>query len=224
MDLGGILNTAVAVGIPLVLAITLHEAAHGYVAYRLGDPTAKKLGRLTLDPIKHIDPFGTIIMPGMMLLSGVPFLFGYAKPVPVDMRNFAKPLPFMAITAFAGPASNIFQAMIAAILLHVSAHLGDEAGPWLAQICQYAIFINCLLAAFNLLPFPPLDGSKMILPFLPKSVLRPFLKFEQMGMVLLLAVIALPPLLGLPFNPIWAVLSPVYDVVLSLVVTVTGHV
>ena len=178
--------------IPALICITIHELAHGYTAYKLGDRTAKDMGRLTLNPIKHIDPIGLL----MMLLIG----FGWAKPVPVNMHNFKHPKWYMAITAFAGPVSNIILAVIIMFILglvttllgiHVDQITGrmyytGETGLIIYSIISGMIFLSIALAVFNMLPFPPLDGSKVVFSLLPENIYYKLMRYERYGMILLL--------------------------------------
>ena len=154
--------------LPLLIAITFHEAAHAFVAYRLGDNTAKQLGRVSFNPIKHIDPFGTVILPGILLLSHSPFLFGYAKPVPVNFRNLNHPRLDMAWVALAGPATNILLALAAALAFHVLPLVPPNAAQWIADNLKNAFLINIVLAIFNMMPIPPLDGGRVAVGLLPQ--------------------------------------------------------
>lgn len=178
--------------IPVLLAITLHEAAHGWVAYKLGDPTAKSLGRITANPLKHIDPVGTIIIPIMMIIT-VGVAFGSAKPVPVNTRYFKQPHLDMALVALAGPASNFVMAIFWALLIAISMHFLPQA-PYakvLYQVGQAGVTINLILIALNILPIPPLDGSKILAGVLPTPWANKFSHFERYGFFLLIGLIAL---------------------------------
>lgn len=180
--------------IPLIFAITVHEVAHGWVAKKCGDHTAYKLGRLTLNPIKHIDLVGTIIIPiALLLLSGGRFTFGYAKPVPVDPRNMRNPRRDMAIVAFAGPASNFIMAFLWGLILKlgiVLTHNGNEYGQLITQLGLAGMNINLVLGILNLIPIPPLDGSRIVSSFLRGSTAARYNSIERWGFFILLALIA----------------------------------
>jgi Zn-dependent protease len=197
--------------VPVVLAITVHEVTHGWVALRLGDRTAQMLGRLTLNPLKHIDPVGTILIPGLLLLLQSGFIFGYARPVPVDWRNLHHPKRDMAIVAIAGPLSNLCMGFGWALLIRASAQFG-EAGTALFYMGVAGIFINSILMALNLLPLPPLDGGRVMTGLLPGPLAYKFSRIEPYGFFILIALLVtgilgliLWPLLGL----LLAVLLPV---------------
>ncbi|MBC8414363.1 MAG: site-2 protease family protein [Nitrospira sp.] len=182
---------------PLVMAITLHEVSHGYVANRLGDPTARLMGRLTLNPIKHIDPIGTVLLPLILtMLGGI--IFGYAKPVPINPSNFSNPRKGMAISSAAGPITNIVLAMISSIVLALiifplsNLLQGDLANAFftpLAQMLQISIQINLFLAALNLIPILPLDGGRVLEGLLPHKQSVAYSKIEPYGLYILYALI-----------------------------------
>jgi Zn-dependent protease len=182
--------------LPVLIAVTFHEAAHGYVARLLGDETASRLGRVSLNPLRHIDPFGTIILPALLLLARSPFLFGYAKPVPVNFRALRNPRSGMVLVAAAGPAMNIGLAIIAALSFHLLVYLPATMAQWAALNLRNAIVINAVLAVFNLFPLPPLDGGRIAVGILPNVLARPLARLEPYGMVILIGLIILLPLLG----------------------------
>jgi Zn-dependent protease len=182
--------------IPVILAITLHEAAHGFIAHRLGDDTAWRLGRVSFNPMKHIDPFGTILLPAFLLLMHSPFLFGYAKPVPVNFRALRNPRRDMVWVAAAGPATNILLAMTAAFMIHLSGLLPGTAGLWFLQNLENAIVINVILAIFNMIPLPPLDGGRVAVGLLPDVLARPLAGLERYGMLIIIGMLFILPMLG----------------------------
>ncbi len=175
--------------LPVLLAVTLHEAAHGLVAWRLGDSTAKEAGRLTLNPLRHIDPVGTVVLPVALLLMRAPFLFGWAKPVPVDPGAFANPRRDMAFVAAAGPGANLLLAIIAAASFHLVFLLPNVAADWTALNLIHFIQINLILAVFNMLPLPPLDGGRVAVSLLPPRLAVRLARLERFGVVILLAVL-----------------------------------
>ncbi len=175
---------------PILFAITLHEAAHGWVANKLGDPTAKSLGRITLNPIKHIDPVGTIAVP-LFLAMISPFVLGWAKPVPVEPRYFKSPLLDMALVAVAGPVSNFFMACFWAmfIQLAVMSLEPSQTLAFLTEMGKNGIIINIVLMVLNLLPIPPLDGGRVVAGILPPKLALPFMQLERFGMIIILLLL-----------------------------------
>ncbi len=186
------IQTICVYAIPLIFAITLHESAHGWAAGRLGDPTAKMLGRVTINPIPHIDPIGTIAVPGALLLmsaltGGGGLLFGWAKPVPINPRYFRNPLKAMTITAAAGPLSNLLQMIFWALLLKALAAVGFY-DKFVISVCAAGISVNLMLMAFNLIPIPPLDGGRIVRGLLPRQAGMAFDKIEPYGFMILLVL------------------------------------
>ena len=190
--------------IPVVLAITLHEAAHAYAAYRLGDNTAKLQGRVSLNPLVHVDPVGTILMPLILYLLGG-FIFGYAKPVPVRFDRLNNPRRDSVLVALAGPGANIFLALMGGLLLHIGAVLPGFVGDWFVQNLLVLIFFNTFLAVLNMLPIPPLDGGRVAVGLLPYRQARSLAQIEPYGIFILIAIIIIIPMffdaLGIGFDP-----------------------
>ena len=213
--------------LPVVIAITFHEAAHGFVAHRLGDNTAYDLGRVSFNPLRHIDPFGTLIMPAMLFMAHSPFLFGYAKPVPVNFRALRSPRIDMVWVALAGPATNIALALLAAAAFHVVGFLPANSAQWVVDNLKNALVINVILAIFNMLPIPPLDGGRVAVGLLPRVLALPLARLEPFGMLILIGVLILLPLVGSQFglnlDVISAILRTVTGYVLQLILFVTGN-
>lgn len=225
-DFGGLIHVASTWVLPVLLAITLHEASHAYVAWKLGDDTAYLRGRVTFNPLKHVDPFGTVILPGLLLLTGSGFLFGYAKPVPVDFRRFKNFRRDSALVALAGPSSNLIIALVSALLIHAALLLPSWLAQWSFQTLINSIQLNIMLALFNMLPLLPLDGGRVLGGLLPPALARPFFRTERYGMIILLGLIFLLPIvgrqMGQDLNILGWILGPASDYLLHLVVTLTG--
>jgi len=213
--------------LPLVIAITFHEAAHGFVAHALGDNTAWELGRVSFNPLRHIDPFGTVMLPAMLFLSHSPFLFGYAKPVPVNFRKLREPRSGMVLVALAGPATNILLALAAALSFHLVDLIPANASQWVVDNLKNMILINVVLAVFNMMPIPPLDGGRVAVGLLPRVLAVPLARLEPFGMLILIGILILLPLAGSQFglnlDVISTVLRTVTGFMIRLILTLTGN-
>lgn len=200
--------------IPILLAITMHEVAHGYAALHLGDDTALKAGRISINPLRHIDPFGTIVLPVVMYFT-VGFMFGFAKPVPVNFSGLNSPRRDMVWVAAAGPASNIAMAAIASVLFGFTYPDGGAVIQWIREALLVAMAINVILAVFNMLPIPPLDGGRVAVGLLPNFIAYPLARLERVGIFLLLGAVFLLPIIGINF--FGGVILPAAQFLLTLI-------
>lgn len=212
--------------LPVLLAITFHEAAHGWVAWRLGDPTAKQQDRVTFNPMAHIDPVGTVLLPAMLILMKAGFVFGWAKPVPVDPRYLRNPRRDMMLVAAAGPAANIVIAYISALLIHVAPILPDVMAGWAERTLWNSVLLNVLLAVFNMIPLPPLDGGKVAVGLLPYRYARPLAELERYGFLIILGVFFVLPMLGdsigVPLRIAQWVIWPPFELIRDVLVFASG--
>jgi Zn-dependent protease len=221
----GVLRDATTWVLPVIFAVTFHEAAHGLVAYRLGDDSAARAGRLTLNPLAHIDPFGTVVLPALLLIT-THFLFGYAKPVPVDFGRLNHPRRDMILVALAGPGTNVLLAIASALLFYAVDLAPNSAADWLARNLVNSLQINAVLCVFNMLPLPPLDGGRVAVGILPRPLARPVAQLEPYGMLILmglfiLAYAGLDSVLG--FNILGVLIGIPAQALIQFVLTITGH-
>jgi Zn-dependent protease len=193
-----IVQTIAVWALPAIFAITLHEVAHGWAARLLGDNTAQQQGRLSLNPLKHVDPVGTVLIPGLLVALRTGFLFGWAKPVPVDWRNFRSPRLDMALVALAGPVANLVMALAWGLLFKQGLLAGTDQGLWygLKLMGRAGLIFNISLMVLNLLPLPPLDGSRVLMGLLPPRIAYRYARIEPYGMLILMVLVAVPGLLS----------------------------
>lgn len=210
MELTAVQKFAVS-ALPIIFAITVHEASHGYVAKYFGDLTADKLGRITLNPIKHIDPIGTILLPAITLLLGG-ILFGWAKPVPVNFANLRNPKKDMLWVAAAGPASNFLMAIFWALVLNYSSSAPEGAAIFLLEMSKVGIMINLVLMVLNLLPLPPLDGGRIAVSLLPMNLAVMLSRVEQYGFIILIVLL----FTGILGKIIWPIIIFFQQIILSI--------
>ena len=214
--------------LPVVFAVTFHEAAHGFVAYHFGDDTAWRAGRVTFNPFKHVDPFGTIILPAMLILLRSPFLFGYAKPVPVNFRRLDRPRRDMVWVALAGPGTNVLLAIISSLLIYAVVLAPPPAAMWLRDNLENSLIINVVLCVFNMLPLPPLDGGRVAVGLLPDPLAMPLARLERYGMLILLFFLFLVPYLGtrtgLDLNILGWLIGVPADALYQFILAITGHI
>jgi len=216
LDINAIIQTIAILALPLVFAITLHEAAHGYAARYFGDPTAWQAGRISLNPLRHIDPVGTILIPlSILLFSGGSFLFGYAKPVPVDFSRLNKPKQDMFWVAAAGPSANLLMACAWALAFKLSWLLPQFFSTPLARMAEMGIQINCVLMVLNLIPLPPLDGGRIAVSLLPHAMSWKFAQLERWGFPILL-VLLFTGVLGAIMNPLVNLATRLIEVIFGL--------
>ncbi len=227
MNWQGILLVASVWVVPVLLAVTLHEAAHGWAAWKLGDDTAKSMGRVTFNPIRHIDPFGTVLLPAMLLyVSGGSMMFGFAKPVPVNFRRLGRPRRDMVLVAAAGPATNLALAVASALLIHLADQVPGLSGIWIARNLVNSLLINVFLCVFNLIPLPPLDGGRIAVGLLPPGLARPLARLERAGILIVLAAVFVLPWIGrkvgMDLNVFWWLVGVPSGYMIDAIVTLTG--
>ena len=215
--LESLIQTLAISALPVIFAITLHEAAHGYAARHFGDPTAWQLGRISLNPLRHIDPIGTIVIPiAILLFSGGSFLFGYAKPVPVDFGRLRNPKQDMFWVAAAGPGANLFMALCWAFLLKMAWLMpSSEFTLPLSEMSKIGIMVNCVLMVLNLMPLPPLDGGRIAVSLLPHNLAWKFAQLERWGFPILLLLL-FTGILGAVMNPLVIMSARIIELIFGL--------
>ena len=207
--------------VPLVVAIVFHEVAHGLVARKLGDPTAEQKGRLSLNPIRHIDPFGTVILPMLLAISHAP-IFGWAKPVPVNYNRLNNPRRDMVLVALAGPGMNLLLALVGAIVLAITVDAREGAGAFVAANALNFVLINIFLAVFNLLPVPPFDGGHVVEGLLPPGPARSFRKLGRFSLLVLVVLLLVLPTISPHADVVARIVSPIVDQVTRVLLGAFG--
>ena len=222
-----ILQEATTWVLPVIFAVTFHEAAHGFVAWRFGDDTAWQLGRVTFNPLKHVDGFGTVLLPAMLILFRAPFLFGYAKPVPVNFGRLKPLRAGMILVALAGPLTNVLLAILSALLFYTVDWLPPVPAEWAARNLIHSIQLNAVLCVFNMLPLPPLDGGRVAVGVLPRFLAMPLARLEPYGMMILLLFLFVLPYVGretgFELNIISQLISGPTTALIRFVLAVTGQ-
>ncbi|MGD9536274.1 MAG: site-2 protease family protein [Alphaproteobacteria bacterium] len=212
--------------IPVLIAITLHEAAHGWVADKLGDDTARRMGRVSFNPLRHVDLVGTILLPALLIATKAGFVFGWAKPVPVNFSRLRNPRRDMVLVAAAGPAANFLIACGAAVLWHLHAVFPEGVAEFWYVMMIRGILLNLMIGAFNLLPLPPLDGGRILTGLLPRPYAVKFARIERYGFFILIGALILLPLLGeqigVSLNPLAWILLPIVNAAAWLIFTIFG--
>src|SRR5437763_8212 len=222
-----VLGEATTWVLPVIFAVTFHEAAHGFVAHRFGDDTAWQLGRVSFNPLKHVDAFGTIVLPAILILIRSPFLFGYAKPVPVNLGRLKPLRAGMIFVALAGPGTNVLLALLSALLFYGIEFLPSVSTDWAARNLIHSIQLNAVLCVFNMLPLPPLDGGRVAVGLLPRSLALPLARLERYGMLILLLFLFVIPYVGEQtghnFNILaWLIGAPT-EALIRLILAITGQ-
>ena len=227
IDLQKFLVAASVWVVPILLAVTLHEAAHGWVASKLGDNTAKAMGRVTFNPFKHIDLFGTILLPAaLLIMSGGKYMFGFAKPVPVNFHNLRHPRRDMILVAAAGPGANMAIAFASALLLHLGVYAPEQYQAWVTMNLFNSLWINVVFAVFNLMPLPPLDGGRIAVGLLPHPFSGWLARLERVGFLVLIFVLFILPWIGgkvgVELNVLWWLVGIPAQFLTDFIATVTG--